>query len=144
MQVLKSKCWKTTKLKCVCGGGKQGNGPFLVTIVVKALIKVLIIAHLMKLEDLIFQEANQIILLNMQPKMRSVVAEWTKFMSMKWEPGELHKRRLDVILKNLRRENRTWKKQKMNQEHKTPLFQDVIIYYCKSLIIFIFTRDTLY
>ena len=45
-------------------------------------------AYPTNLEDLAFEKTSQIIRRNMRPKKRLVVAEWTKFMSMKQEIDE--------------------------------------------------------
>ena len=56
---------------------------FLATAECEAIMKVSIMAYPTKLENLSFEKISQVIRRNMRPKKRLVMAEKTKFMSMK-------------------------------------------------------------
>ena len=77
---------RTKKLKDKKGKGGENEimDLFLATAGCKEIMKVSIMAYPTNLEDLTFEKISQIIR-NMRPKKRFIVAERTKFMSMKQE-----------------------------------------------------------
>ena len=67
------------------GGENEITDLFLATAGCQAIMKVSIMAYPASLENLTFEKISQILRRNMKAKKRSVVAERTKFMSMKQE-----------------------------------------------------------
>ena len=108
---------RTKKLKNNKAKGKENDitGLFLATAGCEAILKVSIMAYPTNLEDLTFEKINQIIRRNMRHKKRLVVAERTKFMSMKQEIDEL----IIKYLHRLRNASRYCEFKKLEQEEQT-------------------------
>ena len=97
------------------GGENEITNFFLATVGCKVIMKVSTMAYPTNLEDLTFKKISQIIRRNMSPKKRLVVAERTKFMSMKQEIDEP----IIKYLHRLRNASRYCEFEKLGQREQT-------------------------